>query len=202
MGYEVSIEDDGVGCWHKASELEKITVPKAVEPKPVATNINKLMGEEMKIKVGDIIKVVRKVESGEFGSIIFWNPSMDYAIGMTGVVTDVRKGGDYFDGVDVSFGYIMWLLPYAAIEVVERVPEKPKDITVKISKEYEAIVSTKNIKVGCQTITFADFDKLAAAVAAQRAKQYFICGKYRRGCVAVEAARPSSYIQYTQIRNT
>ena len=168
VGYKVCISS-GDGCWHKASELEKITVPKAVETKPVVTNINVLMGMEMNIKEGDTIKVVRKVKPGEFGSNIIWNVYMDEIIGATGVVTRVRVNETY-DGVDVEFAYSAWLLPYAAIEVVKRAPKKPKDITVKISEDYEAIVSTENIKVGCQTITFADFAKLVKAVATQKAK--------------------------------
>ena len=35
---------------------------------------------------------------------------------------------------------------------------------VKISKDYDAIVTKSGIKVGCQTIKFEDFDKLAAIV--------------------------------------
>lgn len=37
-------------------------------------------------------------------------------------------------------------------------------IKVKISEDYDAIVTKEYIKVGCQTIKFEDFDKLVSAV--------------------------------------
>ncbi len=47
--------------------------------------------------------------------------------------------------------------------------EQNKPVTIKISKDYDAIVSKKKgIQVGCQTITFEDFDKLAEIVAKVR----------------------------------
>lgn len=36
--------------------------------------------------------------------------------------------------------------------------------TVRISADYDAVVSKNGIQVGCQTISFEDFDKLAAIV--------------------------------------
>lgn len=42
-------------------------------------------------------------------------------------------------------------------------PEK-QTITIKVSKDYDAIVSHENITVGCQTITFETLNKLVEAV--------------------------------------
>lgn len=39
-----------------------------------------------------------------------------------------------------------------------------KVTTVKISRDYDAVVTVGGIQVGCQNISFADFDKLVEAV--------------------------------------
>lgn len=48
------------------------------------------------------------------------------------------------------------------VEIIERL--KCKGVKVKISKDYDAIVNKDGITVGCQKISFEDFNKLAEVV--------------------------------------
>jgi hypothetical protein len=48
------------------------------------------------------------------------------------------------------------------VEIIERL--KCKAVKVKISKDYDALVDKEGITVGCQKISFEDFNKLAEVV--------------------------------------
>lgn len=125
-------------------------------------SIHDILVERSTLEVGDIVIVTHEVPSHDLGWSNCWlSSSMNKAIGEECIITEapcnsgVRLGGQ---GNDY----------YYPLQSVQLVRKAPKRISVKISEDYNALVSEDNIKVGCQTITFTAFDELAAAVAKMR----------------------------------
>lgn len=73
--------------------------------------------------------------------------------------------GMYIDAIPESWAGAH-TIDFADVDTIPAWLEDTKVQTIKISKDYDAIVSKAGgIEVGCQKISFVDFDKLAAIVA-------------------------------------
>jgi len=128
--------------------------------------------EEMKFKVGDRVKVLRKAGSKELGWDNSWaSPQMDTAIGLEGVISSdpASDMGLYIEfknnpvttiGQSLDF-YRHYLYPVFVLELLE---EAPKFVTVsEITEDYDAKVFKDRIEVGCQTIKAYKFQEIVKA---------------------------------------
>jgi len=120
--------------------------------------IHDILVERSTLEVGDIVKVTHKVPSNDLGWDNTWSKRMDGAIGKE--FTVISKPDS--KGVELE-GYYNY--PLQSVQLVRKAPKTEK---VTLTKDYDAVVSKDNIKVGCQTITFKAFDELASAVAKMR----------------------------------
>ena len=153
---------DNYANWHTEEQVELITTEK--KEVIVTKTIHKQLMKETTLKVGDVVKVTHKVPTHNLGGGAEWSPSMDKFIGAN--VTIVENRGNIGFKCKAECGST-WNFP---VHVLEFVRKEVKTVTVKISEYHDAIVYSNKIEVGCQTITFEDFDKLAAIVAKQRNK--------------------------------
>ena len=124
-------------------------------------SIHDILVERSTLEVGDIVKVTHEVPSNDLGWSNCWCNSMDNAISKECIITEAPCSSGVRLGEQGNYYYY----PLQSVRLVRKAPKK---ISVKISEDYNAVVSEDNIKVGCQTITFTAFDELAAAVAKMR----------------------------------
>ena len=147
---------------YEASDLVNVDgylILEAVEEKE--KSIHDILVERSTLEVGDTVIVTHKVPSYDLGWENRWSKDMDSAIGEECVVTEVPySSGVRLDGKGNDY--------YYPLQSVQFVRKEPKKISIQISENYVANVNKDNIKVGCQTITFKAFDKLAEAVAKMR----------------------------------
>lgn len=130
-----------------------------VKRKTIKTIYQQLV-EQSTLLIGDIVKVTHKVPSYDLGWGNTWVEEMDEYV-----------GGEYRIGriVDgrVKLGGIIYSFPIHVLQLVRR---KKAPVTMKLTKDYDAVISEDDIKVGCQTITFEAFDKLVKAVNKMRSR--------------------------------
>jgi hypothetical protein len=121
-------------------------------------SIHDILVERSTLEVGDVVMVTHKVPSHDLGWDNSWSKGMDDAIGWEcTVISKPDRSGVRLDDRGEDYNY--------PLQSVQFVRKGLQPITVSLAKDYDAIVSKDNIKVGCQTITFKAFDKLAEAVA-------------------------------------
>jgi hypothetical protein len=121
-------------------------------------SIHDILVERSTLEVGDTVIVTHKVPSHDLGWDNGWTKGMDDAIGWEcTVISKPSSQGVRLDDRGEDYNY--------PLQSVQFVRKGLQPITVSLAKDYDAIVSKDNIKVGCQTITFEAFDKLAKAVA-------------------------------------
>ena len=125
-------------------------------------SIHDILVERSTLEVGDIVKVTHEVPSNDLGWPNCWlSSSMNKAIGEECIITEAPCSSGVRLGEQGNYYYY----PLQSVRLVRKAPKK---INVRISKDYIAEVTEKDIRVGCQTITFTAFDELAAAVAKMR----------------------------------
>jgi len=125
------------------------------------TTIHEQILAELKLEVGDVVKITHKVPGKNLGWGNSWEPEMDNAIGKQG---SVQKLGDE-EGVIVKIeGIEMEMDYYYPAQSIKVISKGPKFKEMKISKDYTAKVYADRIEVGCQTITMANFEKLQKIV--------------------------------------
>jgi len=143
------------------NSYDALDLVKVEEVEEKEKSIHDILVERSTLEVGDTVIVTHKVPSYDLGWDNSWRGGMDDAIGKECVVTEVpyssgvrldRKGNDYY-------------YPLQSVQFVRKAPKTEK---VTLTKDYDAVVSKDDIKVGCQTITFKAFDELASAVAKMR----------------------------------
>lgn len=125
-------------------------------------NIQQEMLAEMKLKVGDKVRVLCRAQFLQFGWEAHWTSEMDKFIGKTHKVSRipaVRYGITLNNDEGDEYNF-----PSFVLEIVERYTPA---IPVKISKDYVAQVHKDKIVVGCQTVTKKDFKSLVAAAKTQ-----------------------------------
>ena len=84
--------------------------------------LQKVWVEETGLKVGDKVKVLRRFEDCELGSIPNWDPQMPVTIGEVGEVFGINT-----DSIRVKFSSNHWVYPFTVLEKVEvEVEEKTK----------------------------------------------------------------------------
>jgi hypothetical protein len=148
--------DNGTSNRYDASDLVKVE-----EVKEKEKSIHDILVERSTLEVGDVVMVTHKVPDYDLGWECSWREGMDDAIGEECVVTGVLySNGVRLDGKGNDYYY-----PLQSVQFVRKAPKTEK---VTLTKDYDAVVSKDNIKVGCQTITFKAFDELAEAVAKMR----------------------------------
>jgi hypothetical protein len=147
---------DGTRNKYNASDLIKVE-----EVEEVEKSIHDILVERSTLEVGDVVMVTHKVPDYDLGWKCSWREGMDDAIGEECVVT----GAPYSSGVILDGKGNDYYYPLQSVQFVRKVPKTEK---VTLTKDYDAVVSKDDIKVGCQTITFKAFDKLAEAVAKMR----------------------------------
>jgi hypothetical protein len=141
---------------YKASDLIKVE-----EVKEKEKSIHDILVERSTLEVGDVVMVTHKVPDYDLGWKCSWREGMDDAIGEECVVT----GAPYSSGVILDGKGNDYYYPLQSVQLVRKAPKTEK---VTLTKDYDAVVSKDDIKVGCQTITFKAFDELASAVAKMR----------------------------------
>jgi hypothetical protein len=143
---------NGTNNSYEASDLIKV---EEVEEKE--KSIHDILVERSTLEVGDVVKVTHKVPSYDLGWECSWCKDMGDTIGKEfTVISKPNSKGVRLDG-GMGFNY-----PLQSVQFVRKAPKK---ISIQISEDYVANVNKDNIKVGCQTITFKAFDRLAEAVA-------------------------------------
>jgi len=125
-------------------------------------SIHDILVDRSTLEVGDVVKVTHKVPDYDLGWECSWREGMDDVIGKECVVTEAP----FSSGVRLDDKYRANY--YYPLQSVQFVRKGPKPIILTLTKDYDAVVSKDDIKVGCQTITFKAFDELAAAVAKMR----------------------------------
>jgi hypothetical protein len=141
---------------YDASDLIKV---EEVEEKE--KSIHDILVERSTLEVDDIVTVTHKVPDYDLGWECSWREGMDDVIGKECVVTKAPySSGVRLDGKGNNYYY-----PLQSVQFVRKAPKTEK---VTLTKDYDAVVSKDDIKVGCQTITFKAFDELASAVAKMR----------------------------------
>ncbi len=100
-----------------------------------------------KFNVGDIVKVVKKVEP------CYWAHEMEKMIGKNYKVSDVDNHGDI--KIDT------WWFNPKCLKLVKKTYETTQ---FKLNSKYTAVIhlKKKTVKVGCQTFTFAKIKELAS----------------------------------------
>jgi hypothetical protein len=122
-------------------------------------SIHDILVERSTLEVGDIVTVTHKVPNYDLGWTSSWiDDHMDAMIGKESVVTRVPSEG----GVRLEDYFVY------PLQSVQFVRKGLKPIVIRLTKDYDAVVSKEGIKVGCQTITFKAFDELVKAVAKMR----------------------------------
>jgi len=153
LPYYVDWSNGTTNCY-KASDL--IMVEEVKEK-----SIHDILVERSTVEVGDIVKVTHRVPSYDLGWDSNWAKDMDNAIGKE--CTVISK--PYRCGVRLDFRGVGYNYPLQSVQLVRKASKTEK---VTLTKDYDAVVSKDDIKVGCQTITFKAFDELAEAVAEMR----------------------------------
>jgi hypothetical protein len=147
---------NGTNNNYEASDLIMVE-----EVKEKEKSIHDILVERSTLEVGDTVKVTHKVPSNDLGWANTWSKGMDGAIGNEyTVLGKPDSSGVRLDDRGMNYSY--------PLQSVQFVRKEPKKISIQISEDYVANVNKDNIKVGCQTITFKAFDRLAAAVAKMR----------------------------------
>ena len=153
LSHYVKWSDGGTNSYD-ASDLIKVEEVKE-------KSIHDILVERSTLEVGDIVTVTHKVPDYDLGWECSWREGMDDAVGRECVVTEAPfSSGVQLDGMGNDYYY-----PLQSVQFVRKGLKTEK---VTLTKDYDAVVSKDNIKVGCQTITFKAFDELAAAVAKMR----------------------------------
>ena len=134
-----------------------------VDPVKKSKTMHELALEHLDLKAGDRVRVTMKAANNTLGWRNRWDKDMDGAVGQICTVADNLHNamGVTLRCPDISLNFSY---PAYVLELVER---KPETKTMKLTKDYEAVVSKAEIKVGCQTITkekFTDLVKLAKEV--------------------------------------
>jgi len=113
--------------------------------------------EEMGLKAGDKVRVLRRGKSNEFG----WNDSwvshaMDSAVGNEYTISSISpsSGVKFEERLRYNF----------PVTVLEKLESEFTPVNVKLNREYTATITKKNVEVGCQKIPFKVVIELAAAV--------------------------------------
>lgn len=145
---------DGGRNNYDASDLIKVEEVEEVKEK----SVHGILVERSTLEVGDTVIVTHEVPSYNLGWSNSWCRDMDDVIGRECTVIEVPN----CKGVQLNNGGRNYRYPLQSVQFVRKAPKTEK---VTLTKDYDAIVSKDNIKVGCQTITFEAFDELAEAVA-------------------------------------
>lgn len=130
-----------------------------VKQEPTKTIYQQLV-EQSTLQVGDRVKVTHKVPSHDLGWENSWAKGMDVVVGRECRIIDMTEYGVKLSTSDYNF----------PIHVLQLVRRKKVPVTMKLTKDYDAVISEDDIKVGCQTITFDTFDKLVKKVNKMRSK--------------------------------
>lgn len=112
------------------------------------------------IAVGDTVRITRKAANYEMGWDCIWVSGMTRCIGQEGKVDRITDKGIRVDVKDNGAPYY----PFFVLELVKKgkPPFEPK--ILRLNAEHTAVVSDKEVVVGCQHFSFATIEGLALAV--------------------------------------
>jgi hypothetical protein len=99
----------------------------------------KLLESQCGIGVGDVVKILRKVEPYSLGWNVFWNSEMDDSVGKEFKVVDINR-----DGIRLQNDFYY---PFFALQFVKKA--KPQ-VSISLNSEYTAVVDDNGVTVGCQ----------------------------------------------------
>lgn len=109
------------------------------------------------IEVGDTVRVLRVAADKEYGWGNVWDNDMDKTVGRTMKVKSLDATGGV--ELDNGFGY-----PVHVLALVKKAKPAFKPVTVKLNKDYAAVIGEKQVQVGCQSFTHATILALAEQV--------------------------------------
>lgn len=152
------VDDDITQGWDGTSKtllyyIKQELWNKIFKEKKLMTYIEaqKTMVEFLNLKVGDTIKILRAAKNQENGWELNWHSSkMDDDVGKEFKISKIHP----YEGIEYKPNY------YVPFFVIEKIKDAPVSATIKISNEYDAVISEGVTKVGCQTIPFSLLEEI------------------------------------------
>ena len=126
-----------------------------------STEAYSFLQSQSPIKVGDIVKVLRKCTNYEMGWNTIWVSKMDSMVGKEFSVVEITREGFKLNTKEMIGTDYDYLVPFFSLEFIRA--GVPTQADVVLNSEYTAVVSKDKVVVGCQSVPWPKVEEIVKA---------------------------------------